>query len=112
MELVIDLLQQKNNYLLQFEKIGFFECQRIRAGDYSHIEQFYYSRQIILDAIENIDIQIKNYTPQHVSKEYKKTIKALLQKKRAITKSILQQDIMIHSYLNDLQYDIVEDQTA
>ncbi|MDE0518778.1 MAG: hypothetical protein F4X95_03820 [Oligoflexia bacterium] len=112
MELVIDLLQQKNNYLLQFEKMGSFECQRLRTGDYSHIEQFYYSRQIILDAIENIDIQIRSYTPQQISKEHKETIKALFQKKRAITKSILQQDITIHSYLNNLQYDVVEDQTA
>ena len=112
MELIIDLLQQKNNYLLQFKKIGSLECQRLQVGDYSHIEQFYYSRQIILDAIENIDIQIKNYAPQHTSKEYKKIIKLLLQKRRIITKSILQQDITIHSYLNDLQYDRIEDQIA
>ena len=112
MELVIDLLQQKNNYLIQFEKISSFECQRLQSGDYSHIEQFYYSRQIILDAIENIDTHLKNYTPHNTSAKHKETIRTLLKKKRAITKSILQKDILIHSYLNDLQYDVIEDQIA
>ncbi len=112
MKLVIDLLRQKNNYLFQFEKISTLECQRLQKGDYSHIKQFYYSRQIILDAIENLDIQLKKYNPEKISEKEKKTVIQLLRKKREVTLAILQKDILIHSYLNDLQYDIVEDQIA
>jgi len=112
MKPVIDLLKQKNNYLSQFEKMNVFECRRLQSGDYSHIEQFYYSRQIILDAIENIDNSLKTYRVQKVSEENKKTILNLLNEKRKITLSILRQDIIIHSYLNDLQYDVLENQTA
>ena len=112
MKLVIDLLRQKNNYLFQFEKISILECQRLQKGDLSHIEQFYYSRQIILDAIENLDIQLKKYNPEKISKKEKETVIQLLRKKREVTLAILQKDILIHSYLNDLQYDIVEDQIA
>ena len=112
MKLVIDLLKQKNNYLMQFKKIGSLECQRLQSGDYSHIEQFYYSRQIILDAIDNIDKNLKSYTAQRTSKADKGTISILLKKQREITMVILQRDIVIHSYLNDLQYDLVESQIA
>ena len=112
MKIVIELLRQKNSYLNRFEKISSAECHRLQSGDYSHVEKFYHSRQIILDALENIDKHLKSYTPQHISKEDKQTVQKLLQKKRKITRSILQKDILIHSYLNDLQYDKVEDQIA
>lgn len=112
MKLVIDLLKQKNNYLAQFKRIGDFESHRLQSGDYSYIEQFYYSRQIILDAIESIDKNLKQYTAQKTSEEDKKTIMALLKKQKEITLAILQKDLLIHSYLNDLQYDVVESQIA
>ncbi len=112
MKLAIQLLEQKNNYLVQFKKIGDFECRRLQSGDYSHIEQFYYSRQIILDAIGHIDEHLKRYNPKNISKNHKETVLELLQKNREIIKSILQKDMLIHSYLNDLQYDVVEDQIA
>ena len=113
MKLVIDLLKQKNNYLSQFEKISSLECHRLQSGDYSHLEQFYYSRQVILDAMENIDIHLKKYSVQSVSEVEKKTVLKLLQKKRKIAWAILQTDLLIHSYLNDSHSaDIVEDQIA
>ena len=113
MKTVIDLLQQKNRYLLQFEKRSSSECDRLRAGDCSHIKQFYYKRQVILDAIENIDTHLNQFKPKKISKKDKKTITQLLQKNREITRTILRKDILIHSYLNGLQCDdIVEDQIA
>ena len=113
MKLVIDLLKQKNNYLSQFEKISSLECHRLQSGDYSHLEQFYYSRQVILDAIENIDIHLKRHSVQSISEIEKKKVLGLLQKKRKITWAILQTDFLIHSYLNDSQNkDVVEDQIA
>ena len=112
MKLVIDLLKQKNNYLIQFKKLGDFELHRLQSGDYSHVEQFYYSRQIILDAIENIDKTLRKYKVQRTSEEDKKIVLALLKKQKEIAMAILQKDILIHSYLNDLQYDVVESQIA
>ena len=74
MKLAIQLLEQKNNYLVQFKKIGDFECRRLQSGDYSHIEQFYYSRQIILDAIGHIDEHLKRYNPKNISESHKETV--------------------------------------
>ncbi len=113
MKAIIDLLQQKNRYLVQFEKRSSLECNRLRAGDFNHIKQFYYKRQVILDAIENIDTHLNKFKPPKISKKDKKTITQLLQKNRDITRTILRKDILIHSYLNGLQFDdIVEDQIA
>ena len=113
MRAVIDLLKQKNNYLIQFKKISSLECHRFQTGDYHHIEQFYYSRQIILDAIESIDANLKKIKKtQEISQEDKNTILALLQERQKITLDIVKQDILIHSYLNDLQHNMVEDHIA
>lgn len=112
MKLVIDLLQQKKDYLIEFEKINSVECNRLRAGDYSQIEQFYYNRQIILDAISNIDKHLKECEVETFSDEDKKAVKNLFQKMRALVTSVLHTDILIHSYLNDLQSDSIKDQIA
>ena len=105
MKLAIDLLQQKKDYLKEFEKINSVECNRLRAGDYNHIQQFYYNRQIILDAISNIDKHLKECEAQAFSEEEKQLVRSLFQNMRGLITSILHTDILIHSYLNDLQYD-------
>lgn len=97
---------------MKFKKISSLEYDRLRSGDYSHIKKFYYSRQIILDAMSNIDKTLKSYTAQKISEEDKKAILALLKKQREIKMAILQKDIIIHSYLNDLQYDLIESRIA
>ena len=113
MKWVIDLLRQKNNYLTQFETISSFQCHRLQSGDHSHLEQFYYSRQVILDAIENIDTHLKKCSVQSISSAEKNLVRALLRKKRKITWNILRTDLLIHSYLNKAhKVDIVEDQIA
>ena len=112
MKWAVDLLKQKNNYLVQFEKISSLEYHRMQSGNHNNIKQFYYSRQIILDAIASIDKHLNTYQTQDISEEDKKTVLSLLQQKRKITLAILQTDILIHSYLNNLQYDVVEDQIA
>ena len=113
MKPLIDLLRQKNNYLVQFEKIGSFECRRLQAGDYSRLERFYYRRQIILDVIENIDKHLKKHKTGELSGRHKKTALKLFQEQRKIVKSILRQDMIIHSCLNSLPgEDRIEDQIA
>ncbi len=112
MKLMIDLLRRKNNHLTQFEKISSFECRRLQAGDASHIDKFYYKRQILLDKIEDIDKRLKKHKSKNLSEEHKKTALKLFQEQRRITHSILQQDMMIHAFLNNAGDDIIEEQIA
>ena len=108
----INLLKQQNDYLLQFAKISTQEYRRLRAGDKSHIQQFYHRRQLILSAIENIEKHLKKNQPSVIPNKDKATISQLLKKKREVTKSILQKDMLIHAFLNGSQNSMIKDKTA
>ena len=113
MKPIIKLLQQRNNYLLEFSKISAIEHQRLQSGDYNGLNQFYDDRQTILEAVENIDKSLSQYKDQKISEKDKQEITKLLQEKRQLIWNILQKDILVHSYLNGLQGNkIVEDQIA
>ena len=112
MKLAINLLKQKNEYLSQFKNLTLKELQRLQTGDTAHINQFYYLRQIILDAIESIDMYLKLYELQDSSETNARIILMFLQKNRELLKEVLKQDILMHSYLSELKYDVVESQTA
>ena len=112
MKTVINLLEKKNNYLSQFEQLSSFEWKRICGGDFSNIESFYYSRQIILDAIDRIDYKLKKYKLSLSDKDIQKKIMPLLQKKHKIIMSILHKDLLIHSNIRDLESGLLENRIA
>ena len=113
MNTIIKLLQKRNNYLLEFSKVSAIEHQRLQAGDYKGLSQFYDDRQSILEAVENIDKLLSQHEDQKMSEKDKEEIKKLFEEKRQLTWNILQKDILVHSYLNGLKGDkIVEDQIA
>jgi len=115
MKQVIELLKQKNNYLTQFNHISAREYHRLQSGNYSNysdMKKFYQDRKVILDAIDDIDLYLKHYQIQSSSPEDKELIIKLFKQNRELTMCILQKDLFIHYYLNDLQSDVVEDQIA
>ena len=114
MKKIIKLLKRKNDCLREFEKASVQEYRRLRLGDLSHIESFYHHRQKILKIIDNIDRELKTTTTASISEKDKKTMLDLIQEKKKITLTVLQQDLLIHSYLNDQRHhdDIAEDQIA
>ena len=112
MKEIINLLRQKNDYLQQFERISSKAYHRLCLGDYSHIDTFYHDRQRLLNIMDQIDKQLNSITPVAVSEKDKKTMLSLIQEKKKITMSVLQKDLLIHSYLNDAQYDTAQEQIA
>ncbi len=112
MKKIIKLLQQKNDCLREFEKLSVQEYHRLCLGDLSHIESFYHHRQRILKMIDDIDRKLKTIKTASISEKDKKTMLDLIQEKKKITLTVLQQDLLIHSYLNDQRHDIAEDQIA
>ena len=111
MKPITDLLKQKNHYLIQIKKLSTTEYNRLRSGDRSHIKSFYLSRQTLLEAISHIDHLLKKRKAP-VNKKDKKIVETLLKETRVITKNILKKDLLIHSYLNNAHYDILEDKIA
>ncbi len=110
--MIIDLLKQKNTYLTQFSRLSIGECQRLKKGDFSRINEFCSARQKILKSIAKIDAQIQTYKEAHLSEQEKKDIIQLLKEKRSIVCSIVQQDLLIHCYVNEQKLPSLKDRSA
>ena len=112
MKTLIDMLEKKNNYLSQFEQLSSLEWKRICVGDFSNVEKFYYSRQIILDAIDHIDKKLKKHKLSLSNKHTQKQVMSILQKKHKIILSILHKDLLIHSNIRELESNLLENRIA
>ena len=100
---MILLLQKKIAYLQDFQNLNREEWTRINQGNLENIEDFYYDREILLNAIERIDKQLQHYKIDQcegVDKKSKNKIIFLLQKKRKAIHHIVGQDMKIHDCLH------------
>ena len=109
---VIHLLQQKNEQLSRFEKLSTQEYDRLRGGNFDHIQKFYRARQQLLKSIEDIDQKLKKQKIHHPSKKDKHKVLQLLRIKKKIVLSILHKDLMIYSQLNEKDISPTKEQVA
>ena len=112
MNIIINLLKQKNTYLTRFKRLSICEHRRIQNGDFSRLDAFYHNRQVLLEAIESLDKELMQHKSIPVSEKDKKTIIKLLHEKRAIIMSILDKDLCIHSYFNEWEQSMMKNQIA
>ena len=102
---LFNLLEEKNSYLLEFHKINNNEIERLIKGHQDNFENFYYSRELLLNAIDKLDKQIakeEKGTCFEVQTEEKKKLKEILHLKRNMVLSILDQDLTIISLVDKL----------
>ncbi len=100
---MIDMLKKKNFYLELFESINGEELNRIKTGDFSNLESFYYDREILLNAMDKIDKKLSQYKLEQfddVSENSKRKVINLLKNKKQFIHTILNQDMQIHDTLN------------
>lgn len=102
---LFNLLEQKNSYLLEFHKLNMDELKLLANGCIDHLEDFYYSRELLLNAISKLDIQISEdeIDSVEVNKTQKKKLVDILSLKRKMVMSILDQDLAIISLFNELK---------
>ena len=101
---MIELLGQKNSYLIEFQKLNKEELVRIKNGEYQNLEAFYYDRELLLNAIDKVDEKLGHYKVEDftdVSEESKRKVIYLLRNKRQFLMHILNQDMQIHEQLGD-----------
>ena len=105
------LLEQKNSYLLEFHKLNMDELNLLANGRIDHLEDFYYSRELLLNAISKLDIKISEDEIDNlqVNKNQKKKLVDILNLKRKMVMSILDQDLAIISLVNELKKDKTTD---
>ena len=102
------MLEQKNSYLLEFHKINNEEMDRLSEGCADYLEDFYYSRELLLNAISKLDKQIqeKEQKPAPlVGISEKNKLKKLLSLKKNMILSILDQDLTILSLVEKINKD-------
>ena len=99
------LLEQKNSYLLEFHKLNMDELNRLAEGRMNNLENFYYSRELLLNAIHKLDDQISQNQIEEleVNKKEKKKLVDILNLKRKMVLSILDQDLAIISLVDQLK---------
>ena len=100
------ILEQKNSYLLEFHKINMNELGRLAEGCIDNLENFYYSRELLLNAINKLDDKISQNNLDEdlkVNKTQKKKLIDILNLKRKMVMSILDQDLTIMSLVDQIK---------
>ena len=102
---LFQLLEKKNSYLLEFHKINMNELKRLAEGSINNLENFYYSREILLNAINKLDHKISKNKIESlkVNKQGKKKLIDILNLKKKMVLSILDQDLAIISLVDQLK---------
>lgn len=99
--LIIQLLEQKNNLLRLFLEMSEAERKSFKARNFENLESLYDNREELLSCVQSIDkrldIHSANESAESVSAENKKVIQRLLDQKQILVNKILEQDLMILS---------------
>ena len=110
--LIIQLLEQKNNLLRLFLEMSEAERKSFKARNFENLESLYDNREELLACVQSIDKRIDihsaNETAASVSKENKKVIQGLLEKKQLLVNQILEQDLMILSSVENEKSSIIK----
>ena len=103
---LFEVLEKKNSYLLEFHKINMDELNRLAEGCVDNLENFYYSRELLLNAINQLDNTLsKNKLDKNlkVNKVQKKKLINIFCLKRKMVMSILDQDLAIISLVDQIK---------
>ncbi len=103
---LFEAMEQKNSYLLELHKINMSELARLAEGCIDNLEDFYYSRELLLNAINKLDDEIfqDNWNKNlKISALHKQKLAELLNLKKQMVLSILDQDLTIISLIGKIK---------
>ena len=112
---IVNLLEEKNQYLEKFYKINEKELIELADGRHDNIENFYAARDGILKMIEKIDslideqIKLNEIDINAASGLLKKRIIKSLAYKNEIVNLVLSQDLQIISYIEQAKTELIEE---
>lgn len=113
-EATMELLTEKNNCLEKFFRLNEAELMNFTSGNFDTLEEFYQTREGILEIINRIDwlLDESNQAPvdiETVSPEFKKTVLDSFRYKNDLVSRILAQDLEILSALESAKTDIIRE---
>lgn len=106
---VFEILEEKNSCLLEFHRINTDEILRLSQGRIDNLENFYLSRELLLRAISRLDSKIAKNNSNgagpnkiEVNQEERRKLLELLNLKKNMVMSIVDQDMTILSLMEKL----------
>jgi len=114
MQTTIELLTEKNHCLEKFFRLNEAELMNFSTGNFEHLEEFYASREGLLEIIKRIDLLIEEdnlvaVDIESVTPEFKKQILEAFQHKNSLCTKILAQDLEILSAIENAKSDIIRE---
>ncbi|MEK6553742.1 MAG: hypothetical protein AABZ31_00755 [Bdellovibrionota bacterium] len=114
MHTIIELLNEKNFCLEKFIGVNATELSNFTSGNFDNLEEFYATREGLLEIIKKIDFLIdeKNQDPVDTAKisvEFKRDILDAQRTKNDLVGQILQQDLEILSALESAKSEIIRE---
>jgi hypothetical protein len=114
MEVIINLLKEKNHFLKKFYTLNKAEILRLTEGDFSRLDYFYQSRENILDMITYIENRMEenlgvSESTSPVSNEERLRIRRELDFKDDVVGQILDQDLQILSFIETAKTDLIRE---
>lgn len=114
--LIIQLLEQKNDLLRLFLEISECERKSFKARNFDNLEDLYESREDLLANIQSLDKRIDLYSEgenkNQVSGEEKSQITKLLSQKQLLVNKILEQDLIILSCIENEKSSLIKKITS
>lgn len=113
MSQIITLLQEKNEHLERFHSLNSEELSMISDGKFDNLDNFYNSRDCILNMINHVDSRIQDInkgllTPDELELREKKHVLKLLDEKNDLVQQILAQDLQILSAIEKEKSNIIK----
>ncbi len=109
---IIQLLDQKNHYLEKFYALGEETLSQLSEGQFNDVEGFYQNREKILEMIRYIDFEVneaQNAITEEVDTESRQEVKARLKVKEVYVSQILDQDLSIMSFIEQVKTEIIRE---
>jgi hypothetical protein len=106
-----DYLEEKNMYLEKFLGLNRDWLDKLSRGDYAELESFRENRENILNIMKHLDALIETHSKKecngNVDVSVKKHINLLLNRKDALVKAILSQDLEIMELIENAKSQII-----
>lgn len=114
MQQIVELLTEKNQYLEKFYRLNEGEILSIAQGDFENLENFYQSRDGILNMIFKIDELVEKANAGfddsvQIEPSQKKSILLALDYKNELVNRILAQDLQILSCIESAKSGIIKE---
>ena len=114
MDKIITLLKERNKFLAKFSALNIAEMQRVSTGDFNNIDDFYTTREGLLEVIKQVEGMIEKRLAflgdfSNVSLSIKKLVSGLLKERDELVGQILNQDLEILGCIDQAKNSIIEE---